>query len=111
MSVRSHVRDTTLRVAHHLAIELVCATNIHWIVAVAYIAPVHNEVRRRVHIALDATIHSISIVRSDRILVLELPDQLLQVLILHHRSVNIVGVERSQLILASIASHLISTHD
>ena len=111
MWVRSHVGDSTLRVAHHLSIELIGSTNVYWIVAVADIAPIHHEVGRRVHIALDAAIHYISIVRSDRVLVLELSNQLLQVLILHHRCVDIVGVERSQLILTSVTSHFISTHD
>ena len=100
-----------MRVAHHLAIELIGSTNVYWIVAVANIAPIHHEVGRSVHIALDAAIHSISIVRSDGVLVLELSNQLLQVLILHHRRVDIVCIERSQLILTSVASHFISTHD
>ena len=100
-----------MRVAHHLPIELIGSTDIYWIVAIADIAPIHHEVGRRVHVALNAAIHYISIVRSDRVLVLELSNQLLQVLILHHRRVNIVGVERGQLILTSIASHFISTHD
>ena len=96
---RCLISRSTICVAHHLSIELVCAADIDRIVTVAHISAIHDKVSRCVHPAAIVHVLTVAIRSNDCVLVFELAYELLQILVLHHRGVSDQVVRRCSSII------------